>query len=162
MNVIEKLKQDIDKFWPHIMSKKIGVCYSFMYQIVRGDPKKIRHVVLDEIYQFYKVEKDEFYLENMKKWEPPTQSILWSLLRSKRHQKKMSVEDVARLIRWDARQIRRIEAGDSLPSYSSYYMTKFFEVYELNEEEKQTISWFIVILRDVVNLYNKVNDIVKK
>jgi hypothetical protein len=35
----------------------------------------------------------------------------------------------------------RIEAGDSLPSYRSWYMTELLELYEFTEEERNTIMW---------------------
>lgn len=163
MNAIAKLKEDIKKLWAHTMSKKTGICYSFLYQVSRGEnPKKIRHVILDKIYNHYRMERDDFYVQNMMKWEKPTDSILGSFLRIKRIQKGYSVHDVAKILKWDFRQIQRIETWRSLPSYTSYYITNFFTIYEFTEDEKQAVWWYIITLRDLMTLYNKSNDVVKK
>jgi len=163
MNVIQKLIKDLQDNWPWFMANKIGVSYNFMYLIfVNWAPDRINSWKLDLIYKFYNQEKDDFYLENQKKWQNPTQSILWSLFRKKRLEKFLSVDDVAKLVRWDSLAIHRIEWGSTLPNFNSYYITKFMEIYDFIEEEKQTISWFIVILRDVINIYKWWNDIEKK
>lgn len=163
MNVLQKLIKDLNENWPWFMAKEINLSYGFMYQIfTKWAPEKIREQTMDELYRYYRMEKDDFYIENQKKWQSPTQSILWSLFRKKRLEKFLSVDDVAKLVKWDSRAIHRIEWWHTLPNYNSYYITKFMEIYEFTEEEKQTISWFIVILRDVINIYKWWNDIENK
>lgn len=164
MNILERLIQDIEHYGLKTMEKKIGLSYSFLYGLSRdGIPWRVQASVLEEIYAYYKLPKDDFFKKNQKKWEAPTQSILWSLFRAKRVEKCLSVESVAKIVRGDARAIHRIESWDTLPNFHSYYITKFLEIYEFTDEEKQVISWFIVILRDLVDIYKKQeNDIEKK
>lgn len=155
MTIIESLINEVRIKWIKQVSDSTGLSVKCVENCVTGKNKKFRRHTLDILYEYFKVEKDEFYNDNTKKWEMPTQSILWTFLREKRVEKWYTIHQVARLIKWDDRQIARIEAGDSLPHYSSYYFTKFFELYEFNEEEKNTVSWFIVILKDLVNLSKK-------
>lgn len=159
---MQRLYRDLQDNGPTYMAKKTGISYSFMYSIYKDRaPERVNPTKLEELYEYYKVPKDAFFISNQKKWERPTQSILGNIFRQKRLEKFLSIDDVAKMVRGDSRAIHRIESGDTLPNFNSYYITKFLEIYDFTEEEKQTIQWSIVILRDLVNIY-KQNDIEKK
>lgn len=152
MQIIDLLEIEVNKVWIKEISLNTGLSFKCIENFYKWKYKKQRKETLDILYEYFKLEKDDFYNENIKKWQMPTQSVLGTFLRRKRLEKWLSIHDVAKKIKWDDRQIARIEAGDSLPDYSSYYITKFFEIYEFTDDEKNTVSWFIVILRDLVNL----------
>jgi ribosome-binding protein aMBF1 (putative translation factor) len=152
MQIKQLLELEVNKIWIKQISINTGLSADCIEHFYKWKYKKQRRKTLDILYEYFRLPKDDFYNENIKKWQMPTQSVLWTFLRQKRLAKWLSIHDVARKIKWDDRQIARIEAGDSLPHYSSYYITKFFEIYEFTDEEKNTVSWFIVILRDLVNL----------
>jgi len=116
---------------------------------------KFTQRTLDAVYDFFDMDRDKFYLENLSKWNKPTEAILGTIFRKKRIAMWWSLDEVARQIKWDVRQLRRIESGDSLPSYKSYYITQLINLYEFNEEEQWTIRWFICILSDLVKINNK-------
>ncbi len=158
MTIINKLENEVNQKWIKQVSYDTWLSFKCIENCIRWRYKKYRRHTLDILYEYFKQDKDFFYDENAKKWEMPTQSVLGSFLREKRLKQWLTVHQVAKLIKWDDRQIARIEAWDSLPHFWLYYMTKFFEVYELNDEEKNTVSWFIVILRDLLNLHkNKID-----
>lgn len=131
-----------------------GLSYSFFDDIIKGSHKKYRKGKLDIAYDHFKLERDEWYHENMKKWVRPTESILGEIFRKKRLGMGLSMDDIDKKLHIGARQIARIEAGDSLPSFGSYTITKLLELYEFTPEEREKIRWFIVVLRDVININN--------
>lgn len=90
----------------------------------------------------------------MKKWVKPTESILGEIFRKKRLSLGLSIDEIERKTKIGSRQIARLEAGDSLPSFSSYTITQLLQLYNFNFDEREKIRWFIVVLRDMVNINN--------
>ncbi len=131
-----------------------GIQESMLNNIVSERHGKHRKNNLDILYDFFRLPKDPWYHENMKKWVKPTESILGEIFRKKRLQLGLSMDDIDARIHVGSRQIARLEAGDSLPSFSSYTITKLLEIYEFTNEEREKIRWFIVVLRDMVNINN--------
>jgi len=76
---------------------------------------KYNHVTLDILYEFFHLDKDEWYQENRRKWIKPTESILGAIFRAKRMEKGWTPEQVAKMIKMSDRAIKRIEAGETLP-----------------------------------------------
>lgn len=65
------------------------------------------------------------------------------------------MREVARIIKGDKREVARIEAGDSLPSYDSYYMQQLIELYELTDQERHVLMWLIPLLKDAIECLRK-------
>lgn len=116
---------------------------------------KFTQRVLDRIYHFFWLDKDDFYRRNLKKRYKPTEAILGNIFRHKRIELWYSLKEIAYMLKWDERQLRRIESWDSLPWYSSYYITQLIKIYWFNQNEAETIRWFICILSDMVKINNK-------
>lgn len=125
------------------------------YSSAKNSDHKFTLRTLDAVYDFFGLERDRFYLENLSKWNKPTEAILGTIFRRKRISMWRSLEEVARKIKWDVRQLRRIECWESLPSYKSYYITQLIALYGFTLEEQATIRRFICILSDLVKINNK-------
>lgn len=133
----------------------IGVSYNFLRDFKNGKNDKYRKKLIDKLYDYFKLEPDEYYYDNLRQWNQPTESVLGNIFRLRRVQMGRSTEEVARMIQGDARQIRRIESGDSLPSFYGYYITQFIKLYNFTEREVNTIKRYICILKDTIKILNK-------
>lgn len=147
-----------DGWWLTDLSRQTGVSRSALRSLKNLKKSKYRKQTLDVLYDFFDIDRDEFYKENMKKRHPPTFTVIGNIMRLKRLEQHWSIEEVAKIIKWSPRELYRIEAWDSLPSYRSRYMTELLELYEFTEEEKHTIMWWIAIVKDLIKLNNKYDD----
>lgn len=134
-----------------------GIRESTIDSIVGNWNGKHRKNTLDILYEFFALPKDAWYHENMKKWVKPTESVLGEIFRKKRLAMSLSIPDVSKRTRVGERQIARLEAGDSLPSFQSYTVTRLVDLYGFTEDERQKIRWFAVVLRDVVSINNSMD-----
>lgn len=114
---------------------------------------KYKRITLNSLYTYFKIQRDSFYIENMKKRVKPTESLLWEIFREKRISLGYELYDVAKLIKWDVRQLARFEAWDSLPSYRGYYINELVKLYWFDEETTEKIRWFVCILNDLRSIY---------
>jgi len=80
------------------------------YNSAKNCDHKFTPRTLDAMYDFFGLERDKFYLENLSKWNKPTEAILGTIFRKKRIAMWRSLDEVARKIKWDVRQLRRIES----------------------------------------------------
>lgn len=147
-----------DGWWLTDLSRQTGVSRSALRSLKNLKKTKYRKQTLDVLYDFFDIDRDEFYKDNMKKRHPPTFTVIGNIMRLKRLEQHWSIEEVAKIIKWSPRELYRIEAWDSLPSYRSWYMTELLELYEFTEEEKHTIMWWIAIVKDLIKLNNKYDD----
>lgn len=136
------------------LSARTGLSESMLDEVLRGKHGKHRKNNLDILYSFFGLEPDAWYRANMKKWVKPTESVLGEMFRKKRLSMGMSLEDVRKATKIGTRQLARLEAGDSLPSFSSYTVTKLLELYDFDEGQRERIRWFVVVLRDIVSINN--------
>jgi len=141
--------------WLTDLSKETGISRSALWSLKNMKKVKYRKQTLDVLYDYFKMEYDTFYKDNMKKWHPPTFAVIGNIMRLKRLENHWSVEDVAKIVKGSVRELYRIEAWDSLPSYRSRYMTELLEIYEFTEEERNTIMWGIAIVKDLIKMNNK-------
>lgn len=153
--VRDKVIDYINKQWFKKIIGSTGLNREVFQNMIDNKSCKFQKKTLDILYDFFRLEKDEFYQDNLKKWVMPTESILGEILRKKRLQAWMTIPDVQKIIKVDSRQIARIEAWDSLPSFWGYTMTKLLLIYEFTEEEREKIRWFITILKDLIIINHK-------
>lgn len=137
------------------LNQKTGIPIEILERIQKGDRHgKYKKPTLDILYWFFALPTDAWYCSNVKKWTKPTESILGEIFRKKRIEMGLSILQVEARTHIGSRQIARIEAGDSLPSFGSYTMMNLINLYEFTEEEREKIRWFISILRDLVTMNN--------
>lgn len=139
------------------LSARTGLSESMLDEVLRGKHGKHRKHNLDILYSFFGLEPDAWYRANMKKWVKPTESILGEILRKKRLSLGMSLDDVRRATKIGTRQLARLEAGDSLPSFSSYTVGALLDLYGFDDAHRERIRWFVVVLRDMVNINNSLD-----
>jgi len=124
-----------------------------IYSIMRWHKnKKYTSQTLDTLYDFFELEKDNFYKENQKKWLKSDESILWVLLKKKREQLQLSKKEVAKIIKWTEREMTRIESWDVAPKFNSYYLRELIKLYNFSESEWNQIKWYVASLHDIIEL----------
>lgn len=144
------LEEKIQEVWIVTLSKEIWVHRNTLNDIAIWKNKKYHRWTLNAVYDFFKLDKtDEFYINNLKKWNLKTPSLIWNLVREKRTQKMMWLDDLSRETKTDKRALARLEAGDSLPTENSWTFRHIFEVLEFTKEEKQVTSEFIKAVKDL-------------
>lgn len=116
--------------------------------------KKYTKQTLDTIYDFFGLEKDLFYKENLKlnSWQ---EDPLWLLFKQRRELLWYKRAEVAKLIKWSDRHLRRIEAGDSTFRINSYYVKELVKLYDFTWEEINQIMFYITSLSDIISLSKK-------
>jgi hypothetical protein len=149
-------KQDIGL---ESLSNSIGVSYAFLRAMVDDHTKKkyrkLKIQQIEKVYRYYRIPVDDFYIQNLQKRYRPSQSVIGNLFMVLRIQKGRTREEVARMIKGDARSITRIETGETLPSYKGYYIVKLIELYEIKDEDKTNIERFICNLKTVIEILKK-------
>ena len=124
-----------------------------IYSIMRWHKnKKYTSQTLDTLYDFFELEKDNFYKENQKKWLKSDESILWVLLKKKREQLQLSKKEVAKIIKWTEREMTRIESWDVAPKFNSYYLRELIKLYNFSDSEWNQIKWYVASLHDIIEL----------
>lgn len=144
--------------WLTDLARETGISRSALRSLKNLKKVKYRKQTLDVLYEYFELEYDEFYKENMKKRHPPTFAVIGNIMRLKRLEHHRSVEEVAKIIKGSVREIYRIEAWDSLPSYRSWYMTELLALYEFSEEEKNKIMRWIAIVKDLIKINNRYDE----
>lgn len=153
--IVKAIRAESNTQWLTKLSQKTWVNKTSLWKLKTQKKCKYKKNTLDVLYQFFELDRDAFYQDNMKKRYPPTFSVIGNILREKRIAMWLSVAEVAKHTKWDKRQVFRIEAWDSLPAFNSWYMTQLMELYEFDEEEKGKIMWGIAILKDLIKINNK-------
>lgn len=143
------------EWWLTHLSRETGISRSALWSLKNLKKTKYRKQTLDILYEYFDLDYDTFYKDNLRKRHPPTFAVIGNIMRLKRLEQHWSIEEVAKMIKGSPRELYRIEAWDSLPSYRSRYMTELLELYEFTEEERHTIMWWIAIVKDLIKLNNK-------
>lgn len=134
---------------------KTGIYWNGIKKIADGDmTHKFRRSIIDQLYDFFDLEIDDWYKENLKKWFRPTDSAIGDIFRLKRLSKGIALEQIEKDLHISKRQLMRIEAGHSLPSYKGYAINKLCQYYEFTPEEVEKIRWAVCILQDVLKIRN--------
>lgn len=143
------------------LARKMWLEYGFLWSFKNNKYQKYRVKYVDIIYDYFDIDHDKRYFDNHKMRNRKTYTIIWSIFRLWRIRKSLSVEDVAKILKWDKRQIMRIEHGDSLPSTNSYYISEMLKLYEFSEEEEIKIKYWIALLQDLHKIFKKYDDMVE-
>lgn len=116
--------------------------------------KKYTKQTLDTLYDYFHLKIDVFYNENIKinSWQ---YNPLWVLFRERREELGYKIEEVAKVIKWSDRHLRRIESWDSTFRINSYYIKELVKLYQFNWEETNQIMFYITSLTDIINLSKK-------
>lgn len=134
------------------LSRMTGYSEKFFWSV----KKKWKHVyfrmyknTLDELYRVFKMKPDAYYHRTIKKTENSSDFVLGLLLKSRRRNLGMTIDDVAQKIKGTELEIKRIEHGDVLPYECGWYITQLLELYGFVQEERDRILWHIVLLKEM-------------
>ena len=153
--VTQKLREYINTRWRHDLSSRTGLKGKAIDNVCNLSGSYIRKDTLDTLYDFFNIPHDEFYFSEfiknpaMKKNE----GVIGNILRIRRLKMWLSIHSVARKIRVSDDTIMRIERSEQLPSYRSYTIMQLMDLYNFNENERQTIQWLIILLHDALSLF---------
>ena len=137
------------------ISNATGLKRSFLNSVVNNSNGKYRRKYVDRLYKYFNLPIDKRYKKNLRARERKTYSVIGNIFRLARTRKGYTIEEVATIVKWDKRQLFRIEQWDSLPSIRSYYVVQLLKLYEFSEEEEEKIKWGIAILQDLCKIANK-------
>lgn len=143
------------------LARRMWLEYWFLWSFKNMKYKKYRVKYVDIIYNYFDLERDTRYYQNHKLWNRKTYTIIWSIFRLWRIRKGLTMDEVSRLLKWDKRQIMRIEHWDSLPSTNSYYISEMLKIYQFNEDEEIKIKYWIALLQDLHKIFKKYDWIVE-
>lgn len=153
--LIQKIKEYLKEYSIRSLCDRSWIHDSAILSMIKGEHKKYRRNTLDILYEFFSLEKDNFYRENMKKWFPKTESLLWTLIRFKRVRANLNLGVLAKQIKMSERALARIESGDSLPYCNSRSIKHIMEVLEFTKEEKEIIGRYIEVMKETEKLVKK-------
>lgn len=78
------------------IESETGVGKTTLRKLKSMKPGKYKKNTLDVLYQYFDIERDDFYDDQMKKRYPPTFSVIGNILRQKRIQMGLSIAEVAK------------------------------------------------------------------
>lgn len=153
--LLKKIKSYLKEHSLKILCGHSWVHESVILSLVKWEHKKYNRNILDILYEFFNLEKDNFYRDNMKKWYPKTESLLWTLIRFKRVRKEINLEMLASDTKMWARALARIESGDSLPYYNSWSIQHIMEALQFTKEERKQVKDYIEVMKNIEKLVKK-------
>lgn len=149
----EKIKTFMQEKWVRTLQKEIWVGSNVLYSILKLEPKdrKYSQDILDKLYNFFKIPKDDFYYNKIKqfKWRIDP---LWQLLYKRRKKLGLSIHQVSRMIKWSDRHLRRIESWGVYYSMWSYYLQELLKLYKFNKFEQNQILAYSISLSNILML----------
>lgn len=108
--------------------------------------------IITQLYEYFWLERDEFFEKNYKTLHTQHESVLGEFFRKKRLENKLLVTEAARATKLSERTILRLEAGQCLPSFSGYTIVTLLDYYRCTPEESECVRWYIVILSDLIRI----------
>lgn len=120
-------------------------------QINRGYKKRI----LDSIYSFFWIPKDEFYRKSV--LISPSKNYLWQFFKIRRERLWYTKKQIAKLIKWEERHVRRFENWYINYNPNSYYFKKILDVYNLTDIEKQAVLEYVQSIKKIIKLEKSEN-----
>lgn len=150
--IIEKIREYIDNNSARDLQQKCSVWAGTLYSLLKKENKKYYKEQLDRIYNFFWLEKDDFYFEKIQKYKWNTYNPLWELLRNRRKELWLTLEQVAKKIKWTDRHLRRLEAWEVFYSENNYYMRELLKLYEFSKIEQNLILTYVNSLWIIIEI----------
>lgn len=141
--LVEKIREYLDTHTIQELHNKTGVCTGVFYSLLKRDWKKYNRNTLDILYDFFSLERDEFYKDNLKKWYPKTPSLFWTFIRYKRLKMEIDLHDLAKEIKTDQRALARLESWDALPSINSWTIQHLMDALQFTDDERTMTKIYI-------------------
>lgn len=141
--LVEKIRDYLNTHTIQELHGETWVCTGVFYSLLKRDWKKYNKNTLDILYSFFKLERDQFYKDNLKKWYPKTPSLFGTFIRYKRLKMEIDLHDLAKKIRTDERALARFESWDALPTFDGWTIQHLMEALQFTDEEKTMAKIYI-------------------
>lgn len=137
-----------------LITQLTGVKEAAIDNILHNRTPKHKISTINALYKFFRLERDEWYKQNLKNWKINTSNMFWEFfhdLRVKAGKTRQEVSDDLRNI--DTRTLERLENWETFPYCGSYTVIKLMEYYGLNEEQKWNILWYLSIAHEFKTMH---------
>ena len=141
--LVENIRNYLNSHTIQELHNATWICTGVFYSLLKRDHKKYNKNTLDILYNFFKLPRDQFYNDNLKKWYPKTPSLFGTFIRFKRLKMEIDLHDLAKQIRTDERALARLESGDALPTYDGWTIQHLMEALDFTEDEKTMAKIYI-------------------
>lgn len=141
--LVEKIREYLDTHTIQDLHNKTWVCTGVFYSLLKRDWKKYSKNTLDILYDFFELQRDQFYNDNLKKWYPKTPSLFGTFVRYKRLHMEIDIKQLAKLVRVDERALARLESWDALPTFDSWTIQHIMDTLNFTDEEKTMTKIYI-------------------
>lgn len=155
MLLLTKIQEYIKKYDMKTLCNMSWINDRVFLSLLKQEHRKYHRNTLDILYSFFHIEKDKFYKDNIKKWYPKTESLLWTLVRFKRVRQNLSIHKLAKNIKMDSRALARIESWDALPYYNNWSVQHILEELNFSDEEKGKVKKYIEVMKNIEKLVKK-------
>ena len=145
--LVKKIKDYLKDHSIQELYNRTGVSPTVIYKLLKRDWWRYNKTKLDILYDFFKLEKDDFYKDNLRKRYRKTESLFWTFIRYKRLKLNKHLDELAEKIMMEKRALARLEAGDSLPWFKSWTIQHLFEELKFTEQEKELTKQFIEVIK---------------
>lgn len=142
MEILEKIREYLNEHTVRELQANAQISTGVIYDLDKPNTffwKKI----LDNLYKFFNLEKDEFYFSKLKGYKWHIHNPLWELLRKRRQKLNMTLAEVAKKIKWTDRHLRRLESWDMKYGGNYYYLREILKLYKFSELEQNQILAYI-------------------
>jgi hypothetical protein len=89
--ILQLIKAEEKENGLEYLANRVGVSYSFLYSLVNSKYNKVNKNKLEKLYDHYHLDKDSFFIDNLRKWYKPNNSILGNIFMVRRIQKGRTV-----------------------------------------------------------------------
>lgn len=135
------------------LMKATQVSCGMIYLLKAGISRKYSKRILDAMYLFFALEKDWFYKKNI--LVPHSHNDLWQFFKLRRERLWLKRQDVAKMIKWEERQLKRFENWEVYYNANSYYFKELIVLYKLTDNEKELITNYSNSLKNLISLQKK-------
>jgi len=141
--LIVKIKEYLNGHTIQELYNNTGISTGVFYSLLKRDWKKYNKNTLDILYSFFRLDRDEFYNNNLKKWYPKTLSLFGTLVRYKRVRKNIDIDELARMMKIEKRALCRLESWDALPTFDSWTIQHLIIALDFTKEEIENTKKYI-------------------
>lgn len=147
-----------------VLEIRTGVWRRVIENLMEGKIDRYKIRTLNTLYDFFSLERDDFYMDNLDRLKQGTvhnqsawhDSVFGSIMYEMRKKQKMTIPEVSFATKIDEKTIKRIEYGETLPSFGSYTLTTLANLYEFSDEDRNTIGWLITISKDTQKILKRI------
>lgn len=144
MNLQYFIKKYLQNYSLEKISTYTDVSISTIREVLNNNSnRKFSAKILDNLYRFFDLEKDEFYFSRIR-LEKYSNHPLWNFFKQKRLKLGFSLAKVGKIIKMSERHIARIEEGKINFNPELYSVQKLMELYKISKTEKENVILYYI------------------